>query len=109
VKKSKIDSNNASGAKNVSNILTQARMAIDHPLFDPEANRKVLLDHLFLISAGEITKAARTWLVEQLDSGQRRHIIFMDREELLDQSARILLDLRFEDKTPTIGDDDIPF
>jgi hypothetical protein len=24
----------------------------------------------------------------------RRHIIFMDREELLDQSARILLDLR---------------
>jgi len=109
VKKDKIDSNNASGTKNVSNILTQARMAIDHPLFDPEANRKVLLDHLFLISAGEITKAARTWLVEQLDAGQRRHIIFMDREELLDQSARILLDLRFEDETPAISDDDIPF
>jgi len=41
-------------------------MAIDHPIFDPEANRKVLLDHIFLISAGEITRAARTWLVEQL-------------------------------------------
>jgi hypothetical protein len=45
VKKDKIDSNNASGVKNVSNVLTQARMAIDHPIFDPEANRKVLLDH----------------------------------------------------------------
>lgn len=107
VKKDKIDSNNASGTKNVASVLNQARMAIDHPIFDPEANRKVLLDHLFLISADEITKAARTWLVEQLDAGQRRHIVFMDREELLDQSARILLDLRIDE--PTITDDAIPF
>jgi len=110
VKKDKVDSNNASGAKNVSNLLTQARMAIDHPIFDPEANRKVLLDHLFLISAGEITKAARTWLVEQLDQGQRRHIIFMDRDEFLNQSARILIDLHIADETPNhINDDDVPF
>ena len=108
VKKDKIDSNNASGAKNVASVLNQARMAIDHPIFDPEANRNVLLDHLFLISAGEITKAARSWLVGQLDAGQRRHIIFMDREELLDQSARILLDLRIDDPL-AITDDDIPF
>jgi hypothetical protein len=46
-------------------------MAIDHPTFDPEANRNVRLDHAFLLSAGEITKAARTWLVEQLDAEQR--------------------------------------
>ena len=108
VKKGKIDSNNASGAKNVASVLNQARMAIDHPIFDPEANRNVLLDHLFLISAGEITKPARSWLVGQLDAGQRRHIIFMDREELLDQSARILFDLRIDDP-PTIRDEDIPF
>jgi hypothetical protein len=81
-------------------------MAIDHPVFDPEANRKVLLDHVFLISAGEITRAARTWLVEQLDQGHRRHIIFMDRDEFLDQSARILLDLRL-DRPPEITDEDI--
>lgn len=107
VKKGKIDSNSASGAKNVSSVLTQARMAIDHPIFDPESNRKVLLDHLFLISAGEITKAARTWLIEQLDASQRRHIIFMDRDEFLDQSARILLDLRIDEVS--ITDEDIPF
>jgi hypothetical protein len=109
VKKDKIDSNNASGAKNVSSVLTQARMAIDHPIFDPESNRKVLLDHLFLISAGEITKAARTWLIEQLDASQRRHIVFMDRDEFLDQSARILLDLPIDEPAASISDEDIPF
>ena len=31
----------------------------------------------FLTSAGRVTKAARTWLIEQLDTRQRRHIIFM--------------------------------
>jgi hypothetical protein len=77
IKKDKIDSSAAGGNNNVATVLNQARMAIDHPIFDPEANRKVLLDHVFLISAGEITKAARAWLVEQLDAGQRRHIIFM--------------------------------
>jgi hypothetical protein len=109
VKKDKIDSNNASGVKNVSSILNQARMAVDHPIFDPESNRNVLLDHLFIISAGEITKAARTWLVGQLDASQRRHIIFMDRDEFLDQSARILLDLRIDETAVSISDDDIPF
>lgn len=114
VKKDKIDSNNASGQKNVSNVLTQARMAIDHPIFDPETSRKVLLDHVFIISAGEITKPAREWLVSQLDAGQRRHIIFMDREELLNHSARILVDLRFDEPSDystqvEISDDDIPF
>ncbi len=109
VKKDKIDSNNASGSKNVSNVLTQARMALDHPIFDSETNRSVLLDHLFLISAGEITKAAQSWLVRQLDQSQRRHIIFMGRDEFLDQSARILLDLRLAEEPPTTTDDDLPF
>jgi hypothetical protein len=111
VKKDKIDSNNASGQKNVSNVLSQARMALDYPIFDPEVNRKVLLDHLFLISASEITKAARTWLIEQLDSSQRRHIIFMDSEDFLAQASRILIDLRLEPEQPKgqIDFDDVPF
>ena len=108
VKRDKIDASGAGGNNNVATVLNQARMAIDHPVFDPDVNRKVLLDHLFLISAGEITRGARTWLVEQLDAGQRRHIIFMDRDEFLDQSARILLDLQLEDP-PTASDEDTPF
>ena len=82
-------------------------MAIDHPIFDPDANRKVLLDHIYIISAGEITRPARAWLVERLDSGQRRHVIFMDRDEFLDPSARILLDLQLAEAATTTAD--IPF
>jgi hypothetical protein len=108
VKKDKIDSSGTGGNHNVATVLTQARMAIDHPIFDPEANRKVLLDHIYLISAGEITRGARTFLIENLDAGQRRHIIFMDRDEFLDQAARIMLDLRIDDPN-AITDDDIPF
>lgn len=83
-------------------------MALDHPIFDPDVGRKVLVDHMFVISAGEITRAARNWLVEKLDQSQRRHIIFMDRDEFLDQSARILLDLRLDEQR-SLTEDDIPF
>lgn len=109
VKREKIDATGSSGSKNVATVLTQARMAIDHPIFDPDTNRKVLLDHIYIISAGEITRAAREWLVSQLDAGQRLHIIFMDRDEFLDQAARILLDLRIDPPRPDIDDDEIPF
>lgn len=109
VKRDKIDAARGSTG-NVATILNQVRMAIEHPIFDPDANRKVLLDHVYIISAGHITRSARAWLVEQLDSGQRRHIIFMDREEFLDHSARILLDLQLGGPaTSATGDNDIPF
>jgi hypothetical protein len=42
------------------------------------------------------SEAARNWLVEKLDQSRRRQIIFMDRDKFLDHSARILLDLKFE-------------
>jgi hypothetical protein len=56
VKKDKIDSTGSSGGKNVSTVLTQARMAIDHPIFDPETNRKVLVDHVFIIDPEELSE-----------------------------------------------------
>jgi len=109
IKRDKIDANSASGGTNVATVLTQTKMAIDHPIFDPDANRKVLLDHVFVISAGEITRAARSWLVEHLDANQRRHIIFMDRDEFLDHAARILLDLQVQETVSLDLGDDIPF
>ncbi len=108
VKKEKIDTRGASSGQNVATILSQAKMALEHPIFDPDSNQRVLLDHLFLISAGEITRAARAWLIERLDSSQRRHIIFMDREELLDHSARILLGLQVGGQQE-VDADDVPF
>ena len=84
-------------------------MAIDHPVFDPDTGRKVLVDHVFVISAAEITRAARAWLVEKLDTSQRRQIIFMDRDEFLDLSARILIDLEVEHVGHNNDSEEIPF
>jgi len=72
----------------------------------------VAISHLFIISAGEITKAAKHWLAEQLDASQRRQIIFMGRDELLDHAARITFDLEIEESSEQavqLSDDDIPF
>lgn len=87
VKKGKIDSSGKSNNNNISAIVNQARMALDYPVLDPETNRKHLVDHIFIISADTITKQARNYLIEILDKEARRHIIFMDRDEILDLGA----------------------
>jgi hypothetical protein len=87
VKKEKIDAAGKNLNNNISGILAQVRMALDHPIFDPETNRNILIDHIYIISANVITKQAKNLLNHHLDSAARRHIIFMDREELLDLGA----------------------
>lgn len=42
-----------------------------------------MVDHAYIISGSEITKQAKNWLGEKLDSSKRSQIIFMDREDLL--------------------------
>jgi hypothetical protein len=90
IKRGKIDSGGKSGVANVSEVLNQARMAIDNPIFDPDSGRNVLIDHIYVISASTITRAARQWLVQNLDQHQRRTIIFMDSREFLDLSAKVV-------------------
>jgi hypothetical protein len=109
IKREKLDVRGASADTNTATVLSQVRMAIDHPVFDPDTGRKVLVDHVFVITAGEITRAARNWLVEKLDQSQRRQIIFMDRDEFLDHSARILLDLNLDQSSELDGSESIPF
>jgi hypothetical protein len=74
-----------------SSIAAAPRMAIDHSIHDPEANRKVLLDHLFLISAGEIhqRRSRMAGRAARRSATPADHI--HDREEFLDQSAGICL------------------
>jgi len=105
VKRVKIDAKGDSGG-NVAEVLNQARMALNHPVFDSDINKKVLLDHLFLISAAEITRQAREWLIQRLDAESRRHIIFMDRDDFLNHAARIIHDIPL-DSTPESRE--IPF
>jgi len=48
-----------------------------------EVNRRVLVDHAFIVAGGEITKQARNWLGNKLDASRRSQIMFMDREDIL--------------------------
>lgn len=72
------------GNANIAEIHNQATMMLGHEIFDPETSKKVLVDHAFIVSGGEITKAARNWLGSKLDQTRRSQIIFMDRGDILD-------------------------
>lgn len=95
VKKGTVDAaaTSRSGRSNVAELLNQVQMALGHEIFDPEINQAVLVDHVFLVASGEITKAAKQWLGQRLDNEKRRHIIFMDRAEILDLYIRYNLPL----------------
>lgn len=58
-------------------------MMLGHEIFYPELNRRVLIDHAYIVSGGEITKQARNWLGNNLDATKRSQIIFMDRDDIL--------------------------
>tara|TARA_R110001583_G_scaffold193866_5_gene363494 strand:+ start:53589 stop:54536 length:948 start_codon:yes stop_codon:yes gene_type:complete len=84
-KKGKLDSSGVSksGNANVSEIHNQVSMMLGHEIFDPELNRRVLVDHAFIVAGGEITKQARNWLGGKLDASKRSQVMFMDRDDIL--------------------------
>jgi hypothetical protein len=85
VKKGKMDSAGTTkmSNNNVAEVYNQSLMLLGLAIFDPDIGKNVLVDHVMIIAGGEITKAARLWLGQQLDAVQRRQIIFMDREEIV--------------------------
>lgn len=84
-KKGKLDAAGAtrSSNANVAEIHNQATMMLGHEVFDSEIGKRVLVDHAFIVAGGEITKAARNWIGNQLDISKRSQILFMDREDIL--------------------------
>ncbi len=68
---------------NVAEIYNQVLMMLAHEIFDPESNKRVLVDHAFIVAGGEITKAARNWLGNALDASKRSQVMFMDRDDIL--------------------------
>jgi hypothetical protein len=68
---------------NVAEVHRQAVMMLGHKVFDPETSRRHLIDHAYIIAGGEITKAARNWIGENLDASTRSKIMFMDRNDIL--------------------------
>jgi hypothetical protein len=79
----KLDAAASGRNANMAEIYNQALMMLGHEIFDPETNRRVLVDHAFIVAGGEITKAARNWLGGKLDASKRSQIEFMDRNDIL--------------------------
>lgn len=110
-KKGKLDASGVS-TSNVAEIHNQVTMMLGHEIFDPELNRRVLVDHAFIVAGGEITKAARNWLGNKLDASKRSQINFMDREDILNLFIVTNLPLpkgALPPPTPRTHDDEIPF
>ncbi|WP_434614114.1 hypothetical protein [Tabrizicola sp. M-4] len=82
-KKGKLDASGVS-TYNIAEIHNQVNMMLGHEIFDPELNRRVLVDHAFIVAGGEITKPARNWLGNKLDAAKRSQIMFMDRKDIVD-------------------------
>ena len=86
-KKGKLDAASKSSSghpnSNIAEIHNQVLMMLGHEIFDPETSKRVLVDHAFIVTGGEITKHAKNWLGGKLDATKRSQILFMDREDIL--------------------------
>ncbi len=111
VKKGKLDAAGHSKGSNanIAEIHNQVEMMLGHQLFDPETSRRVLVDHAFIVAGGDITKAARNWLGEKLDATKRSQILFMERDDILDNYIAANVALPAIHTEPGTIDDDLPF
>lgn len=112
-KKGKLDAAGVSKSMNfnVAEVYNQAVMMLGHELFDPELNRRVLVDHAFIIAGGSITKAARNWIGGKLDQTKRSQIMFMDRDDIMNLFIVTNLPLPASASVSRghTDDDDLPF
>jgi hypothetical protein len=114
-KKDKLDSAGVgkNGSVNVAEIHNQVNMMLGHEIFDPEINRRVLVDHAFIVAGGQITKQARNWIGNKLDANKRSQIMFLERDDILNLFVVNNLPLPkgalpFKKEVDPFGDD-IPF
>ena len=83
VKRGKIDSAAQTKKGNVAEVYHQSMMLLGYEIFDPDINKKRLVDHAIIVAGGEITKQAKHWLGGKLDASQRSQIMFMDRADIM--------------------------
>jgi len=85
-KKGKLDAAAASkgDSSNIAAIWNQVQMMLQHGVFDPELNQRKLVDHVYIVAGGEITKQAKNLLDGNLDSIKRSRAMFLDRNDILD-------------------------
>lgn len=107
VKVGRIHSSGVDLDKNIGGILSQLLMMLFYPVSDNQTNSKHSIDHVYLVSSGEITKQARNLLEEVLDNSMRRNILLLDRSELIDLCMKypvLAVKLGMETKQLTVGE-----
>lgn len=111
VKKGKLDSagKTAKSNANIAEIHHQVLMMLGHEIFDHDTNKRVLVDHAFVIAGGEITKQAKNWLGQKLDASKRSQILFMDRDDLINLCVVNNSPLPSEIERTSINDELMPF
>jgi hypothetical protein len=70
-------------SQNVEKLLTEARMAFEKTIFDPEINRDVRVDHVFIVASGQINEGARSYLLERISGEKRRNLLFLDCDDVI--------------------------
>lgn len=93
----------------MAEMYNQALMMLAHETFDPETNRRVLVDQALIVAGGEITKAARNWRGNALDANKRSQIMFMDRDDILNLYVVANLPLPETPPGPWLTRDEAPF
>jgi len=113
-KKGKVDASGVSRADNanVAEVHNQVTMMLGHEIFDSDIGKRVLVDHGFIVAGGTITKAARNWLGNKLDSTKRSQVMFIDRDDILNLFVSYSLPLpsgALPEPKPEPFDEDLPF
>lgn len=93
VKIGRIHASTGKPSDNVASILNQAKMALTTQVFDADTNSNHLIDHVYLISSGEITEQARLYLSTELARTMQRQLLFVDQEDVLRMWALTRLEL----------------
>ena len=109
VKCAKLDASARTKNENIAEVHRQLTMMLGHTIFDPDINKKRLIDHAIVVSAGEITKHARHWIGERLDASQRSQILFMERSDIVHLFIVHNVDLPRDSQSEQDKDDMIPF
>lgn len=112
VKKGRIHSSAKPNNSNIAELLSQIKMMLDHEIFDPEINKRRLVDHAIIVASGEITKQARNWLGGKLDASQRSQILFMEQKDVIDLfiEHKVSLPSVITDRSDASDfDDNLPF
>ena len=107
VKRRTLDAAAKTRNDNVAEVHRQVTMMLGHAIFDPDINKRRLIDHAIVVSCGEITKQAKQWIGERLDASQRSQILFMERSDIVHLFAIHNLNVPGEDEDEE--GDDIPF